>query len=57
MKKIDFTMEKQNGVDVIKYVLGAADVYDERVSDKATQMANIIPFQYQDVDGKRIYTA
>ncbi|MDO5126737.1 MAG: hypothetical protein Q4D54_03185, partial [Eubacteriales bacterium] len=57
MKKIDFTVAKQNNMDVIRYALGAADAYDDKAADKASQMPNIIPFQYQDEDGRRTYTA
>ncbi len=57
MKKLEFNVSKQNNVDTIKYELSAADVYDDRAADKASQLANIIPFQYSDVDGKRSFTS
>ncbi len=57
MKKTDLVVSKQNNVDTIKYVLGAADVYDDRAADKIAQLGNVIPIQYQDEDGKRIITA
>lgn len=57
MKKTDLVVSKQNNVDAIKYVLGAADVYDDRAADKIAQLSNAIPIQYQDEDGKRSVTA
>ena len=53
MRKYDFVVSKQNNVNTIRYDLGVADVYDDRAADKASQMANIVPFQYTDIDGKR----
>ncbi len=57
MKKVDLTVSKQNNVDVVRYELKAADVYDERVSDKVAQISGIVPFQYSDEDGKRSITS
>ncbi len=57
MKKLEFNVSKQNNVDTIKYELSAADVYDDRAADKASQLTNIIPFQYSDEDGKRSITS
>ena len=57
MKRTDLVISKQNNVDTIKYVLGAADVYDDRAADKIAQLGNAIPIQYQDEDGKRSVTA
>ncbi|MCM1171974.1 MAG: DUF6382 domain-containing protein, partial [Clostridium sp.] len=57
MKKVDIVVTKQNDVDVIRYELGAADVYDDRAADKATGLPNVIPFQYSDEDGKRTITS
>ena len=53
MKGLEFNVTKQNGMTLVEYQLGAADVYDDRVSDKVAQLGNIIPFQYKDEDGKR----
>ncbi|MBD5097597.1 MAG: hypothetical protein HDT40_11535, partial [Lachnospiraceae bacterium] len=57
MKKVDIVVTKQNDVDVIRYELGAADVYDDKAADKATGLPNVIPFQYSDEDGKRTITS
>ncbi|MBO5388046.1 MAG: hypothetical protein J6A59_07905, partial [Lachnospiraceae bacterium] len=57
MKKVDFTVTKQNNVDVVRYELNAADVYDDRVEDKVSQVAGIVPFQFSDEDGKRSITS
>ncbi len=57
MKKVDLSVTKQNNVDVVRYELKAADVYDERVSDKTNQLANIVHFQYSDEDGRRSITS
>ncbi len=57
MKKLELSVTKQNNIDVLKYDLGPADVYDDRAEDKVSQMANIIPFQYSDEDGKRSITS
>ncbi len=57
MKKVDIVVTKQNDVDVIRYELGAADVYDDKAADKAAGMPNVIPFQYSDEDGKRTITS
>ena len=53
MKGLELNVTKQNGMTLVEYQLGAADVYDDRVSDKVAQLGNIIPFQYKDEDGKR----
>ena len=53
MKGLELTVTKQNGMTLVEYQLGVADVYDDRVSDKVAQLGNIIPFQYKDEDGKR----
>ncbi len=57
MKKVDFIVTKQNDVDVVRYDLGAADVYDDKAADKAGQLSNVVPFQYSDADGKRSITS
>ena len=57
MKKVDIVVTKQNDVDVIRYELGAADVYDDKAADKAAGLPNVIPFQYSDEDGKRTITS
>ena len=57
MKKVDLTVTKQNNMDVVRYELKAADVYDDRVSDKVSQMGNIVPFQYSEEDGRRSITS
>ena len=57
MKKIELVVSKQNNVDTIRYDLGIADVYDDRAAEKATQLPNVIPFEYSDVDGKRSISA
>ena len=53
MKGLELNVTKQNGMTLVEYQLGVADVYDDRVSDKVVQLGNIIPFQYKDEDGKR----
>ena len=53
MKGLELNVTKQNGMTLVEYQLGVADVYDDRVSDKVAQLGNIIPFQYKDEDGKR----
>ena len=53
MKGLELNVSKQNGMTLVEYQLGAADAYDDRVSDKVAQLGNIIPFQYKDEDGKR----
>ena len=53
MKGLELNVTKQNGMSLVEYQLGVADVYDDRVSDKVAQLGNIIPFQYKDEDGKR----
>ena len=53
MKGLELNVTKQNGMTFVEYHLGAADAYDDRVSDKVAQLGNIIPFQYKDEDGKR----
>ena len=53
MKGLELNVSKQNGMTLVEYHLGAADAYDDRVSDKVAQLGNIIPFQYKDEDGKR----
>ena len=53
MKGSELNVTKQNGMTLVEYQLGVADVYDDRVSDKVAQLGNIIPFQYKDEDGKR----
>ncbi len=53
MKGLELNVTKQNGMTLVEYRLGVADVYDDRVSDKVAQLGNIIPFQYKDEDGKR----
>ena len=53
MKGLELNVTKQNGMTLVEYQLGVADVYDNRVSDKVAQLGNIIPFQYKDEDGKR----
>ena len=53
MKGLELNISKQNGMTLVEYQLGAADAYDDRVSDKVAQLGNIIPFQYKDEDGKR----
>ena len=53
MKGLELNVTKQNGMTLVEYQLGLADVYDDRVSDKVAQLGNIIPFQYKDEDGKR----
>lgn len=47
MKGLELNVTKQNGMTLVEYQLGAADVYDDRVSDKVAQLGNIIPFQYK----------
>ena len=53
MKGLELNVTKQNGMTLVEYQLGVADVYDDGVSDKVAQLGNIIPFQYKDEDGKR----
>ena len=53
MKGLELNVTKQNGMTLVEYQLGVADVYDDRVSDKVAQLGNIIPFQYKDEDGRR----
>ena len=53
MKGLELNVTKQNGMTLVEYQLGAADVYDDRVSDKVAQLGSIIPVQYKDEDGKR----
>ena len=53
MKGLELNVTKQNGMSLVEYQLGVADVYDDRVSDKVAQLGNIIQFQYKDEDGKR----
>ena len=53
MKGLELNVTKQNGMTLVEYQLGVADVYDDRVSDKVAQLGNIVPFQYKDEDGKR----
>ena len=53
MKGLELNVTKQNGMTLVEYQFGVADVYDDRVSDKVAQLGNIIPFQYKDEDGKR----
>ena len=53
MKGLELNVSKQNGMTLVEYQFGAADAYDDRVSDKVAQLGNIIPFQYKDEDGKR----
>ena len=53
MKGLELNVTKQNGMTLVEYQLGVADVYDDRVSAKVAQLGNIIPFQYKDEDGKR----
>ena len=48
MKGLELNISKQNGMTLVEYQLGAADAYDDRVSDKVAQLGNIIPFQYKD---------
>ena len=48
MKGLELNVTKQNGMSLVEYQLGVADVYDDRVSDKVAQLGNIIPFQYKD---------
>ena len=57
MKGIELNVTKQNGMTLVQYQLGAADAYDDRVSDKVAQLGNIVPFQYKDEDGKRSITS
>ena len=57
MKKAEFTVTKQNNLDVVRYELKAADVYDERVADKISQANGIVTFQYSDDDGTRSITS
>ncbi len=57
MKKIDLEVTKQNNLDVVRYELKGADVYDDRVADKVNQIASIVAFQYSDEDGKRSITS
>ncbi|MGN0151230.1 MAG: hypothetical protein ACI39Q_02045, partial [Wujia sp.] len=57
MKKTELSISKQNQMEVVRYNLGAADVYDEKAATKAEQIGCIVPFQYQDEDGKRSITA
>ncbi len=57
MKRQDLTVTKQNNVDVIRYDLTAADVYDEKINDKVTSLPNVFSFQYSDQDGKRSVTS
>ena len=57
MKGLELNVTKQNGMTLVEYQLGVADVYDDRVSDKVAQLGNIIPFQYKDEDGKRSIVA
>ena len=42
MKGLELNVTKQNGMTLVEYQLGAADVYDDRVSDKVAQLGNII---------------
>ena len=57
MKKTEFTVTKQNNLDVVRYELKAADVYDERVADKVSQAAGMVTFQYSDDEGVRSITS
>ena len=57
MKKTEFTVTKQNNVDVVRYELKAADAYDERVADKISQANGIVTFQYSDDEGVRSITS
>ena len=57
MKGLELSVTKQNGMTLVHYQLGAADAYDDRVSDKVAQLGNIVPFQYKDEDGKRSITS
>ena len=56
MKKIELSVSKENGCDVIRYELLGNEEYDERVADRLSQLINVIPFQFSDQDGKRILT-
>ena len=53
MKGLELNVTKQNGMTLVEYRLGTADVYDDRVADKVAPLGNIVPFQYKDEDGKR----
>ncbi len=57
MKKTEFTVTKQNNLDVVRYELKASDVYDERVADKVAQATGIVTFQYSDDEGVRSITS
>ena len=56
MKKLDLSVTKENGYDVIRYELLGNEEYDERIADKVSQLANVIPFQFDNQGGKRIIT-
>ncbi len=56
MKKLELSVTKENGCDVIRYELLGNEEYDERIADKVNQLANVIPFQFDNKDGKRIIT-
>ncbi len=57
MKKTEFTVTKQNNLDVVRYELKATDVYDDRVADKVAQASGIVTFQYSDDEGVRSITS
>ena len=56
MKKLELSVTKENGLDVIRYELLGNEEYDERIADKINQLVNVIPFQFDNRDGKRIIT-
>lgn len=56
MKKNELSVTKENGCDVIRYELLGNEEYDERIADKVNQLSNVIPFQFDNQDGKRILT-
>ncbi|MBQ9233100.1 MAG: hypothetical protein IJ167_03575, partial [Lachnospiraceae bacterium] len=56
MKKLELSVTRESGCDAIRYELLGNEEYDERIADKINQMVNVIPFVYDNVDGKRLVT-
>ena len=56
MKKLELSVTKENGLDIIRYELLGNEEYDERIADKVSQLTNVLPFQFDNREGKRIIT-